>query len=346
MAPTLSKPVPEQPLLGTRKCFLAASLADPSNVDAAAIKRRRIEQAATLHQLRQPSVETVPDDEDNPTTLNHPRKATNIIEAADGSDDDDDDRISESGRTESSLGDVNMPGLMEEGASVDDEKDVEAESESEDAELERLLTEWVSPIYAFFGRTPEVTYGPEGRRAHEFRCASSQCKGKGSNGRVVRRYLDTSDRKSTSNLKRHAITCWGKETVDAALEAKVDIDSTRNTLKTVKDGSITAAFERKRKGKVSYSHRPHTRAETRVEIVRWVSESMRPFSIVEDRGFCSLMKTGRPEHYLPSRPTVARDVKEVFLKVRKRIGMMLQVYTISSCLKVQYLLAARHMTAC
>ena len=52
---------------------------------------------------------------------------------------------------------------------------------------------------------------------------------------------------------------------------------------------------------------------------------MRPFSVVEDRGFCSLMKTGRPEYYIPSRSTVARDVKEVFKKVRTRIAKMLQV---------------------
>lgn len=129
--------------------------------------------------------------------------------------------------------------------------------------LVRLHAEWTSPIYAFFDDMPEVTYSPEGRRAHEFRCASSHCKGKGTNGRIVRRYLDTSDRKSTSNLKRHAITCWGSETVDAALEAKVDIDSARKTLKTAQDGSIATAFERKGKGKVAYSHRPHTRAETR-----------------------------------------------------------------------------------
>jgi hypothetical protein len=39
----------------------------------------------------------------------------------------------------------------------------------------------------------------------------------------------------------------------------------------------------------------------RAEIVRWVSESLCPFVIVEDQGFKSLMKTGRPEYYLPSR---------------------------------------------
>ena len=131
------------------------------------------------------------------------------------------------------------------------------------ATLGRLSAEWTSPIYAFFKPMPEVTYSPEGRRAHKFRCASSHCRGKGANGQIVRRYLNTLDRKSTSNLKCHAITCWGSKTVDDALDAKVDIESTRKTLKTFKDRSITVAFERKGKEKVSYSHRPHTKAETR-----------------------------------------------------------------------------------
>ena len=63
----------------------------------------------------------------------------------------------------------------------------------------------------------------------------------------------------------------------------------------------------------------------RAEIVRWVSESKRPFEIVNDRGFQSLMKTGRPGYRLPSPPTVSRDVKSVFVKVRKRIAKTLQV---------------------
>ena len=37
------------------------------------------------------------------------------------------------------------------------------------------------------------------------------------------------------------------------------------------------------------------------------------------------MKTGRPDYYIPSRYTVARDVKHVFKKTRKRITKMLQV---------------------
>lgn len=59
--------------------------------------------------------------------------------------------------------------------------------------------------------------------------------------------------------------------------------------------------------------------------MRWVSESLRPFSIVEDRGFQCLMKTGRPAYYIPSRWTVSRDVRLVFARTRNRIATMLQV---------------------
>lgn len=63
------------------------------------------------------------------------------------------------------------------------------------------------------------------------------------------------------------------------------------------------------------------------EFVRWVAESKRPFQIVNDRGFRSLMKTGRPECYIPSAETVSRDVKDVFVRVRECIAKMLQVST-------------------
>ena len=37
------------------------------------------------------------------------------------------------------------------------------------------------------------------------------------------------------------------------------------------------------------------------------------------------MKTGRPEYHIPSAETVSNDVKDVFVRVRKRIAKMLQV---------------------
>ena len=63
----------------------------------------------------------------------------------------------------------------------------------------------------------------------------------------------------------------------------------------------------------------------RAEIVCWISESLRPFKIVEDRGFQCLMKTGCPEYYIPSASTVSRDVKLVFARTRERIAKLLQV---------------------
>ena len=58
--------------------------------------------------------------------------------------------------------------------------------------------------------------------------------------------------------------------------------------------------------------------------MRWVSENMRPFEIVGDRGYLDLMKTGRPEQYVPSPSTVSRDTKRVFARCRQRVATMLQ----------------------
>ena len=63
----------------------------------------------------------------------------------------------------------------------------------------------------------------------------------------------------------------------------------------------------------------------RAEIVRWVSEDLHPFDIISDQGFQYLMKTGRPEYYLPHPKTVSRDVQLVFANARKQIAKMLQV---------------------
>lgn len=128
----------------------------------------------------------------------------------------------------------------------------------------RLRRDWRSPIYAFFSPEVAITY-VNGRRAHDFTCSAKNCKGKGSNPRLVRRYLDKKDKGSTSGLRRHAKICWGEENVERAVEAK-NIESARNALKKAKllDGSITAVFKRTGKGKITYSHRQHTKAETRL----------------------------------------------------------------------------------
>jgi hypothetical protein len=166
------------------------------------------------------------------------------------------------------------------------------------------------------------------------------------NRRHIWRYLDTADGKSTSNLHRHAKTCWGEEAVvgaDAAKSHGATHEVVEKSLMML-DGSITAMFECvKGNGKVTYSHKQHTKTEARytlishlsscphtdrvvsMEIVRWVAESMCPFKVINDRGFQCLIKTGRPGYYIPLPKTVSRDTKKVFVRCHKWIAKMLQV---------------------
>ena len=70
-------------------------------------------------------------------------------------------------------------------------------------------------------------------------------------------------------------------------------------------------------------------------MVRWVSESKRPFKIMKDRGFRVLMKTGRLSYRLPSAETISQDVKHVFKAVRQHIAKMLRVRVLTR-LQVHY----------
>jgi hypothetical protein len=124
----------------------------------------------------------------------------------------------------------------------------------------RLSKEWDAPIYVFFGPTPSIEY-VDGRKAHVFKCGAGHCRCK---SRLVCCFLDKGDAKSTSNLRRHAKQCWGEETVAAADNTR-DVKAMRDALANHKDvdGSITAAFQFSGKGKVTYSHRQHTKPEAR-----------------------------------------------------------------------------------
>lgn len=44
---------------------------------------------------------------------------------------------------------------------------------------------------------------------------------------------------------------------------------------------------------------------------------------MNDHRFQSLMKTGRPEHYIPSSETVSCDVRKVFVCCQERIAKLL-----------------------
>jgi len=126
------------------------------------------------------------------------------------------------------------------------------------------MQDWTSPIYAFFKPTPSIEYIKD-RRLHTFTCNAKHCKGK-SNGREVRRYLDTTDAKSTGNLRNHVRGCWGEEAVAAADKTR-DVDTAREVLGNMKDGSITEAFEQVASSRVTYSHCQHTTTESRCILV-------------------------------------------------------------------------------
>jgi hypothetical protein len=122
---------------------------------------------------------------------------------------------------------------------------------------ERLKEDWNAPIYSFFHPVPTIDYD-KGRRFHEFACAAKGCQ------KRIRRYLDKADAKSTSNLRKHAKQCWGIETVETADKMKNASEARQSGITSGHpNGSITALFERVGKGKVTFSHRQHTKTETK-----------------------------------------------------------------------------------
>ena len=166
-----------------------------------------------------------------------------------------------------------------------------------------------------------------GQHIHVFECNAGHCRGKGKNARFVRRNLSTADATSTSNLRKHATLCWGKEVVDAAKAAGSALEA-REVLKKkdgLRDGSIAVEFARVGQGKPTFSTHPPTKLESRADHVRWMAESKRPFNLVKDYGYHRVMKNGRPAHYIPSDKSIARDLREVFVKTREQIAKKLQV---------------------
>ncbi|KAH7923610.1 hypothetical protein BV22DRAFT_1015107, partial [Leucogyrophana mollusca] len=122
---------------------------------------------------------------------------------------------------------------------------------------ECLKKDWNSPVYAFFDPVPLIEY-VNGRRSHVFKCSAKSCK------KTVRCFLDKGDAGSTGNMQKHIKSCWGEDVLKTADQAK-NADVARSTIvkELLGTGSITAAFERKGKGKITYSHRQHTKTETR-----------------------------------------------------------------------------------
>ncbi|KAJ7825924.1 hypothetical protein B0H14DRAFT_3874248 [Mycena olivaceomarginata] len=154
------------------------------------------------------------------------------------------------------------------------------------AELDALKAKWTSPIYCFF--RSDVTSKENG----------------------VKLYQDNTDRSSTSNLKKHARQCFGAAAVNSAIEGKTQLRP---------DGSIFEAFARTGQAQTTPTSRTLSDAEIRsANLVRWVTESNRPITIVEDKTFRHIFLAGRPTTWLPSRFILAQDIKKAFLAGESR----------------------------
>ncbi|KAH9962334.1 hypothetical protein BC827DRAFT_1110163, partial [Russula dissimulans] len=157
----------------------------------------------------------------------------------------------------------------------------------------RLWKMWCSPVYGFFKVKVEIKY-EDNCKYHYFKCAVRCCKGKGG----VRHYQDSQDRAATSNLKTHAVRCFGTDAVDAAF--KKGPSTTPGT-------SIFGAFAQLGHQPVSFLHRAHTIDETRFA----------SFPLL-------LMKTGQPGAMILSPMTVSRDIKIVFEQCHEYINKILK----------------------
>ncbi|KAI9459954.1 hypothetical protein HD554DRAFT_1599377 [Boletus coccyginus] len=181
-------------------------------------------------------------------------------------------------------------------------KDANARSSDEDlnAELQKLKQGWRSEIYTFFDTDHVVVQWVDGRLCHFFPCASPKCKTKTGG---VRRFQDSQDKGSTSNLRTHAVGCFGEEAVRMARPNKSAPDLSTN-------GSTHAAIARKDQEPVTDSHREHTNLEVRARIVQWVTESNRPVDIIKRS--CAARSphclAAHPFH-LPSESTISRDIE-------------------------------------
>ena len=150
---------------------------------------------------------------------------------------------------------------------------------------------WRSPVYSFFKDNIVIKYD-KGQHYHFFPCAAHICKAEFGG---VRRYQDKKDCQSTSNLKKHAVRCFGEDAVKQAMEGQAIKDTS---------GSVFESFARHGQQPVTVSNWSLTNPEARAHMVKWITESNRPANILTDREFISMLTASRPHITVPSPSTI------------------------------------------
>ena len=77
---------------------------------------------------------------------------------------------------------------------------------------------------------------------------------------------------------------------------------------------------------MSFAHgSTYTPHKHRMKIALWIARHHRPFSIVEDPELIEIFTDLNNKVITPSRYTVSRDVKEIFLISRSKVSELLKV---------------------
>ncbi|KAJ7899244.1 hypothetical protein B0H14DRAFT_2556810 [Mycena olivaceomarginata] len=165
-----------------------------------------------------------------------------------------------------------------------------------------------SGVYQFF-KSPVLREDDDGRKYQFFECAAPKgCKHKAKGRRSI---LDGQPYEACNKV-------LGERCCEGADEG---------CRSAGKDGSIFGAFARASEHPVAPSDRTLTEAELRAHIVRWVAESHRPLTIVEDREFMQILGAGRPEYRIPRRRTVGRDLHAAYERCREYVVTLLRSHT-------------------
>ncbi|KAJ3836237.1 hypothetical protein EV361DRAFT_804856 [Lentinula raphanica] len=154
-----------------------------------------------------------------------------------------------------------------------------------------------STVYSFFHAEPEVEFGKKNTADYLVFCCT-QC------GEKIRQGINTGDRGSTSNMREHVKKCWGEDALTAVKDCT--LEQARDAVKKYSKGkqtTLTLVIKTVKTWFKTFSTRPPEK-----EKIRW------------------LQKEGRPNHYVPSKATVARDVKKLYEATKEQLAKELEAY--------------------
>ncbi|KAJ3765349.1 hypothetical protein FB446DRAFT_625756, partial [Lentinula raphanica] len=165
---------------------------------------------------------------------------------------------------------------------------------------EKYVARQKSSVYAFFNAEPEIEFDKDEVTPEYlvFRCTHCRTK--------IRQGINMSNKGSTGNMSGHARKCWGDEAFNAAKDSSLEkARAAVRTFRKKSQGKLTAALKTTKSWAKTNATRPPEKELIRVVTAQWVAENARPFRTIQDRSYKWLQKEGCPNHYVPSKETVA-----------------------------------------